>query len=449
MQFLWKYVDDVMGKGLEWYHIVELLFYASANLVPMALPLAILLSSIMTFGNLAERSELTAMKSAGMSLFKIMRPMMLFIFMLSVTAFFFSNNLWPVANLKFKSLLWDITEAKPTFSLKPGIFNNDIPGYSIRISGKDEETGVLQDVLIYDHTNHYATNNRVIRAETGVFEHTADKSFLFLTLENGAFYEEYYLPKAKREGQWLPHVENHFRKQIIRMDMSEFRMVRTNEDLFAQDFEMLNLAQLVKYEDTMWTDIAERKAGMVDFSNRSLLLMRDSFPPDLDTIDASVNYMNALSFSDRTRVFDIATNQVRNIQTYYERQAENLESEAAVIDRYRIEWHRKFTLSFACVILFFIGAPLGAIIRRGGLGMPVVISVILFLIFHVISITGEKMVKTGALEPWTGMWLSSMILFPLGLFLTIQAAKESQLFSAEAYIRFFRAIGVILRFVKP
>ncbi len=442
MQFLWKYVDDLMGKGLEWYLIAELLFYASANLVPMALPLAILLSSIMTFGNLGERSELIAMKSAGMGLFRIMLPLIVFIVINGISAFFFSNNLWPVANLKFKSLLFSITEKKPTFNIKPGAFYSEIPGYSIRVKGKDPDTEELSDILIYDHTNRYAANSKVIHAKRGTMQKSAENKFLILTLEDGIIYEEHYIPVAKRKNTFHPHIENAFKKQIIRIDMSELAFVKAKEDLFSQDFEMLNIQQLVEAEDSIKVCKEKRMDDLTAFMARALYLRRDSNEVNMDTVKSTKDYLNALNFSDRSRILELAVKHARNTKRFVEKNVvEHLENQDYLINRYRIEWHRKFTLSFACIILFFIGAPLGAIIRKGGLGMPVVFSVLLFLVFHILSLIGEKMVKSEVVEPWAGMWLGSAILFPFGLLITYAAAIDSKVLSREGWKKVIATAG--------
>lgn len=444
MQFLWKYVDDLMGKDLEWYYIVELLFYASANLVPMALPLSILLSSIMTFGNLAEKSELVAMKSAGLSLFRIMAPLIVVIFMTSGAAFYFSNNLWPVANLKFRALLWDITEKKPTFNLNAGVFYNGIEGYSIRIRGKNAEDNTIQDVLIYEHKDPYAPNRKVIRAESGKMEKSEDDRFLILTLYNGINYEESSPVKKKgrkkKESGYFPHVTNKFGEHRIKFDLSSFQMEKTNEDLFQGNFEMLNLSQLQTAEDSLSLKMDERRTDFLTYLDKSYMIRRDTIPIDLDTVAPMTDWWEYVNLGERKTVLKLAANQARSNGNYVERSIDEMASREQFIDRHRLEWHRKFTLSFACVILFFIGAPLGAIIRKGGLGMPVVFSVVLFLIFHILSLTGEKMVKSIVVEPWFGMWMSSMILFPLGVFLTYKAAKDSKVFDRETWTKVFNTI---------
>jgi lipopolysaccharide export system permease protein len=438
MQFLWKYVDDLMGKGIEWHVIAELLFYATASLVPMALPLSILLSSIMTFGNLGEKSELIAMKSAGMSLFRIMSPLIVFTVLTSGAAFYFSNYLWPVANLKFTSLLWDITAKKPTMNLKPGVFYNGIEGYSIRIQDKDQDKGTIQDLLIYDHLDHRNPNRKVISAKSGIMKRSDDGRYLVLTLIDGTSYEEAD-PRQRRKGEtsYYPHTTNRFEQHNIRFDLSGFNMNSSSEDQSQGNFKMLNVSQLQAAEDSLVEELSERHQEYAEYLNHSLIVLSDSVPVSFDTITASTGFYSNMSLQEKVTTAAQTTDMVRKHYNFAKRLDEEFGSREKYIDRHKIEWHRKFTLSFACIILFFIGAPLGAIIRKGGLGMPVVFSVGLFLSFHIISLTGEKMAKSAVLDPWLGMWLSTLIFFPLGVLLTYKAAQESSLFAAEFWKKLF------------
>ena len=242
MQFLWKYVDDLMGKGLEWYVLVELLTYATASFVPLALPLGVLLSSIMTMGGLGENSELTPMRSAGMHLFRILLPLFIVSVLLAGVSFTFSNNVLPVANLKFQSLLWDVTKKKPALNLVPNVFYSGIEGYSIRVRDKDPETGVLEDVLIYDHTKAFHGNRTVIRARSGYMNRSTDGNYMLLTLEDGQFYDE-RSPTGRSDAR-MPLLQGTFRKDIVRLDLTGLGLDRTDEDLFRDHYKMLTLGQL-------------------------------------------------------------------------------------------------------------------------------------------------------------------------------------------------------------
>lgn len=438
MQFLWKYIDDMVGKGLDGTIIAELLFYTSANLVPLALPLAILVSSIMTFGNLAEHFELTAAKAAGISLQRIMMPLLFAAISISALAFFFSNNVLPYTNLKMGSLLYDIRQQKPALSIREGVFYNGIEGYSIKVGDKDEDGKTIYRVMIYDHTGGMG-NRKLVVADKGRMESTPDQRFLILTLFNGSSYEE----QSKNKGGVDSHplMRNGFKEYVIRFDLSQFKLNRTNEELFKGGHQMMNLSQLNKAVDSLSTDWVRRENLSKMNVQPYFLFLRDSvkfkqrvkFYPPIGVND-SITPASSLAY------YDNAMNQARAMQSYLLGQRDEKESRSYQLARFKVEWHRKLTLSAACFILFLIGAPLGAIIRKGGLGMPLVISILFFLAYHVASITGEKFAKEGIIPPWRGMWLSSMILLPIGLFLIYKATHDSVIFDRESYVGFFRRL---------
>ena len=431
MQFVWKYIDDFVGKGLDSLVIAELLFYASANLVPMSLPLAILLSSIMTMGSMAEHYELVAMKSSGLSLFKILRPLILFIALVALGAFYFNNTISPYANLKFKSLLWDVTKKKPSMELKEGVFYNGIDGYSIRVSSKDKESNRLYDVLIYQHDKESPGNRRVIRAEEGEMIKSPRGQDLMLHLLNGVSYDE--IVSSDKEA--APHTKNRFEEDFITMDLSDFNLQRSDEDLWKSHMKMLSMGQLRLVIDSLYDQNEKRKQEFARYMQRSITVMDSS--KRVAFIDTASNYvrMEDLDLNEKRQAINVATNITRNAKNYMNRTTEEQSSRVEYINKHKVEWHRKLTLSFACIILFFIGAPLGAIIKKGGLGFPVIFSVIFFLVFHISSISGEKMVGSGKLLPYQGMWMSSIILLPIAIFLTYTAAKDAALFDRDMYAR--------------
>ena len=426
MQFLWKYIDELVGKGLEWYLVAELLFYASANLVPMALPLAILLASIMTFGSFGEHYELVAMKSAGMSLVRIMYPLLIVTAITSGCAFLFTNYVWPKANLEFASLLYDIRHKKPAFDIQEGVYYDGIDGYVIRVEQKDEDGLGLRDVLIYDHTKKEG-NVHVIRAERGRMEMLEDQNYLVFTLMNGTSYEE--IQEDKR-----PHMTSSFDREVLRFDLSGFAMERSDKDIFKDNYQMLNLGQLESAIDTYNIRLDQR---MDEYGK---MLARKTVPPDLDSNEVILTAVNdsakmaaftGLMKDEQSTIIETAISQLRSNKTFVEAKGDVIDSHVRSINRHRIEWHRKFTLSIACILLFFIGAPLGAIIRKGGLGLPVVISVLFFLVYHITSITFEKLAKQGEVDPAFGMWVASMVLLPIGLFLTYKASTDSRILDME------------------
>jgi len=435
MQFLWKYIDDIVGKGLDWVVILKLLVYVSASLVPMALPLAILLSSLMTFGNLGEHYELVAFKSAGISLKRVLRPLSVMVVLLSIVAYLFSNYWLPIANLKSKSLLYDVKKQKPTMDIRPGIFSDGLDDFSIRVKQKKiiDETEHLYDVMIYDHRN--PGNRSVTVAEEGIMTISENKRYLVLKLFNGENYDESF---QKRRDYKYPMARTRFEENVIRFDLAQFDLSRTDEDLFKSNYKMLNMDQLDEAIDTltaMRNDHFERfQDGLYKsyyrFAGIKQEVTRDSLlekRPDLETL------IRSLPTNKQKQIYATAGNLARNSKSRLDSMVSDLYSRDKYIRYHKIYWHKKLTLSFACFILFLIGAPLGAIIRKGGLGMPIVISVIFFLIFHMVSITGEKMAKEGAIEVVRGMWMASAILLPIGLFFTYKATSDSSIFRLDNY----------------
>jgi lipopolysaccharide export system permease protein len=427
MQFIWKYIDDFVGKGLDGFVIAELLFYASANLVPMSLPLAILLSSIMTMGSMAEHYELVAMKASGLSLWRIMLPLILFIVVISAGAFYFNNTISPFANLKFKSLLWDVTHKKPTLEVKEGVFYNGIDGYSIRVAEKDKESNEMTDVLIYQHNRENPGNRRVIRAAQGEMKKSGTNQNMVLYLQNGVSYDELFDKKSDN----YPHIKSRFQEDYIMMDLSGFDLQRTDEDLWKSHMKMMSMGQLKLAIDSLNAQKSIRRGDFERYMDRSISI-KDTTALVKDT---TALLYDDLEISEQRQVVSVAMNMTRNAKNYMNRTAEEIKGRQEYINKHEIEWHRKLILSFACLILFFIGAPLGAIIKKGGLGLPVIFSVLFFLIFHITSISGEKMVNSGVLTPLAGMWLSSMILLPIAIFLSYKASKDAALFDRDTYSR--------------
>jgi lipopolysaccharide export system permease protein len=415
MQFIWVYLDDLVGKGIDPLTILQLLVYASARIVNMALPLAILMSSIMTFGTLAENYELTAMKSAGMSLSRILRPLVVFMCALSIFSFVFANNAWPIANLKFRTLLYSIVQQRPTLNLESGVFYNGIEGISIRVMDKNIETGVLKDVLIYDHRNQNLGNRTVIRAQEGDMSETADKRFLILTLKNGVTYEEKEENNRPKKGamqpqkpvKHMPLVSGNFETMVLRLDLSSFIFKNNDEEIFKNSFEMMTVAQLDQTID-------------------SLAIQRDSLAIAIQNFQGSNTAQKDLNTPSITSAKNVALDNNAKQQKTLEGMNEELLNRTKFINRHKIEWHRKFTLAFSCIILFFIGAPLGAIIRKGGLGWPTILALGIFILFEMLTIAGEKMTKSNILEPYIGMWLATFVTLPMGIFITYRARMEGK-----------------------
>jgi len=469
MQFLWRYVDDLVGKGLEITVIAELMFFASVQVIPMALPLAILLASLMTFGNMGENYELTAIKAAGVSLPKAMKSLITVTLITAVAAFWFTNNVLPIANLKLYSLLWSVKTAKPELDIKEQIFYDGFEDYRIKISHKDAETNLLHDLMIYDHRDRLNRNSNVTMADSGRIQLSEDKKHMVLTLMDGVTYEENVDRKKKRlrDRDKQQFRIDRFKKQTALVPMQGYDFTRTDEKLFTHSDKMKNLQQLVHDEDSIQQarskiigDLSRRTENFFFLKGKYAYRSKTNrpMPQELKEADKKVKKEDPMAIIDSVQAINTdslflslandkkrmsiqsALRQARDNKNLIDDQLRFIGNEDEKIIRHNIELHRKFTLSFACLIFFFIGAPLGAIIRKGGLGMPVVISILFFIFYYIIDTMGLKFAKEGVWPVYQGIWLSSAILFPLGVFLTYKAASDSALLNADAYIIFFRKL---------
>ncbi|MEE3163959.1 MAG: LptF/LptG family permease [Bacteroidota bacterium] len=434
MQFLWVYADDLIGKGLAPWVIAELMIYASARLVNLALPLAILVASIMAFGSLAERNELTALKSAGLSVFRIFRPLIVTMLLISMGAFWFSNAAWPVANLKFRALLFSVTQKKPTLNLIPGAFYNGIEGFAIRVESKEED-GTLNDVLIHDHREGETGVSRVIRAEQGTM--VQDGNRLTIVLSNGFSYEEDLEQSKRRKERLHPHIASSFERQEFEIDLASLDFSKADEGLFKRAHEMMTVAQLGHAMDSLQGLVDQRLEEVELYGGRQTVLLRDTVSA-VGTVQAAGPLWTAMSPTERRMAFDGARSLARNTRQGIANGIENADTRVRAMNRHAIEWHRKFFLALSCILLFFIGAPLGAIIRKGGLGMPTVLAIGIFLAFYILSMIGEQMVKAGTVTPAFGMWMSSLALLPFAIYFTRQAMRDAQAFHINWPFRFFR-----------
>ena len=414
--------------------IAELLFYATATLVPLALPLAILVSSIMTLGNLAEHYEIVAAKSAGISLQRLLKPMFVTAIFISMMAFLFSNYMLPFTNLKMGSLLYDVRQQKPAFYINEGLFYNGIDGYSIKVGSKDKDNSTLRNIMIYDHSAMNG-NTKVVVAKKGIMRMSDDEKFLLVDLEDGYSYDEQAGKSSQGPSRSPQLLRTKFKTYGFRFDLSSFKLSRTNEDLFKDNFQMLNLGQLETAIDSFDVELSKRVKESASSGKSYLMSYRESL---LSSMIPDTTNLALINSKTSQIVYENAIGQARNLKSYFTSIADEVESRQELKSRFAIEWHRKFTLSIACFILFLIGAPLGAIIRKGGIGLPVVISVAFFLLFHIISITGEKFVREGVLQPVVGMWIASAVLLPIGALLLYKATHESVIFDADFYIRFFK-----------
>lgn len=463
MQFLFRMIDDLVGKGLGFDVLGELFFYAALTMVPTALPLAVLLASLMVFGNLGEKLELTAMKAAGISLFRIMAPLIVLMVAVAIGAFFFQNNVLPVAQSKMWTLMFSVRQKTPEVEIPERSFYDEIPGMNLYIDHKDPVTGMLYGMIIYDISKG-SDNTRVILADSGRFSFTEDKTRLFLELHSGEMFENLtdrslgsgnsgYLP-FRREEFSRKDVYFKFDANFNRMDESGIRSqyVGQNVKQLLHSIDSIN-AQVdsigSRYADELLTTSyvgvkTHRMASAGTPGDHAPgTTVRVAEPPAPESAARAAADINVDSVFARpsasymkTYITQAIADAKRSRQEY-EFRSIMLTDQAKLMRRHEIEMQRKFTLSFAVLVFFFIGAPLGAIIKKGGLGTPLVISVILFIIYYIFDNTGYKMARDGKLEVWQGMWLSTTVLLPLGIFFTRKAIDDSAVFNADAYRALF------------
>ena len=458
MQFLWRYIDDLVGKGLSIDVIGELFFYAALTMVPMALPLAILLASLMIFGNLGEKFELTAMKASGISLLKVMSPLIMLISFIAVGAFFFQNNVLPVAQTKMWTLLYSMRQKSPELEIPEGVFYTQIPGYNFYVESKDRDSGTLFNMMIYDVSRGF-DNARVILADSGHLKSADDKAHLFLQLYNGEQFENLRENGAYSQSSQPYRSENFDLKEILLAFDANF--TRMDEAGMRNQYVGKNMTQLQATIDSVGLrvdsigavyakEIKERPYINVTPVSTRLVNGKAVEEVRIPYPAASVRSYNidSVFYADLHRTRNYLTGAIRRVQTIkqeYEFRSFVMEEDRATIRRHGIEMHRKFTLSFACLVFFFIGAPLGAIIRKGGIGTPLVISVLLFIFYYIIDNTGFKFARDGKTAVWEGVWLSSFVLLPLGVFLTYKAMRDSAVLNGDAYKNFFRRLRGLQR----
>jgi lipopolysaccharide export system permease protein len=444
MQILWKYIDDLVGKGLDMLTLTEFLIYASATLVTLAMPIAILLSSIMTFGKLGENFELVAIKSSGISLLRFMRPLFFVSIVLSGIAFLFANYIAPVANLKFAVIYHDIYEKSPAFDLKDGVFYDGFRGFSIKVDKKDKDRSTLHNVLIYEQSNGVQDNT--IISQTGKMSMSTDKKFLEFKLENGNRYEENgTFNSTKNE-----FINLGFKEYNKLFDLSQLNLQKTSDSLFMNNIRMKTMRQLnvdldslKKVPDSLYKRNKNQLAFYIKYSN-----FKDSVATKKETaiVKEKIPSKKVTAFdalipdSLENVVYEQTLNNVNNARNLLQMAAVDYKSQNDDFTQHEIEWHKKLSLSIACLVLFFIGAPLGSIIRKGGLGLPLVMALVFFMIFYLLNIFGEKFTKEHTLIPIVGMWLPVIVLSPVGFFLTYKAMHDSQLFNKEYYYRLFKNI---------
>ena len=443
MQIVWKYIDDMVGKGLDFGVIAELLLYASATVVPMALPIAILFASIMTMGNFGEKYELVAIKAGGISVRRVMMPMALIALLLAGVAFYFANDVLPVAMHHYRLTLYDIQRKKPAISIRPSEYYKDIEGYVIRVNQKDKDGRTLHDIIIYDHSQGIHRTN-IIVADRGQMQTTPDDRYLVFTLYDGYTYSQ---PENGENYESRPLTSIGFDEQVMTFDISSFAFNKSEEDIFSGNYQMMNVQQLDTTIDLLKTGLEERcqdyKKALLSKLKSYKVWVNAQETPLADTayrsyIDVTQRVADTLDLA-RKKIYvqaqAIANNALSDAKMY----RRDIENESEYINRHYIEWMRKYTLSFGCLLLFFIGAPFGSIVRKGGLGMPLVASVAFFVIYYVVGMIGEKSVREGATGP-IGMWIATFVFIPIGLLLTYQATTDINVFDPVFWRKLFHRL---------
>jgi len=444
MQFFWLYIDDLVGKGLDLPTILKLVGLVTLFWIPTALPLSLLFSSIMTFGNLGESFELIAIKSAGIPLLRFMRPLLIFAFFVCGLAFLFANNIIPVTQKKLSALKYDIIVAKPAFDIKEGIFYDKIDGYVIKLGKKEKNDSVIHDVVIFEKGGQLQDYLTV--AKTGVMRLSNNKRDLEFILQNGSRFEE----SGQRNSRNTQFIQMGFATYKKVFDLKSFQIGKTGDSAF-YDPKMLSIRQLNSTIDSLYnldslfvTKTRREFApylSFVRFADTGWVKSAAAAPSSSDTIQ---QFDQLIPDSLKQTIYSNAIGTIHNIRGYTLVLETEYKERYQSLNLHKIEWHRKFTLSFACLVLFMIGAPLGSIIRKGGLGMPLVFAIIFFVFFYLLNNFGEKLVRSNELSPLNGMWLSTFLLIPIGLFLTYKAMSDSQLFNNEFYYRQFKRFRLFL-----
>ncbi len=454
MQFLWRYIEDLVGKGLSVSVIGELFFHAAITMVPTALPLAVLLASLMTFGNLGEKFELTAMKAAGISLLRIMKPLIVFMVLLAVGAFFFQNNVLPIAQTKMYTLILSMRQKSPEVEIPTRSFYDQIPGMNLYIEDKNPETGMLYDLIIYD-VSRGIDNSRVILADSGKLNFTEDKTRLFLHLYQGEMFENLrdnsmgsstssYLP-FRRESFTDKQIYFIFDSNFNRIDEGAIRSQYVGKNVKELSFSIDSLGEVVDSLGTAFGHELQARPSVgvrryeTEYNDHKRTQTRIELPPVPGDLDIDSLFSSPSPAMAKTYLVQ-ATNKANQQIREFEFRSSLLIEQQKLMRKHQIEMQKRFTLSFAVLIFFFIGAPLGAIIKKGGIGTPLVISVLLFIIYYIFDNMGYKMARDGRLPVWMGIWLSSAVLLPLGVFLTYKAIGDSNVLNIDAYRAYFRRL---------
>ena len=446
MQFLWKYVDDLVGKGLEIHVLLKFLFYAAGSLMNMALPLAILLASLMTFGNMGERFEVVAMKSAGISIAKMMAPLAFLSFLLTIFAFWYADKVIPVANLKLRTLIYSVQEQKPALNIESGVFYNGFEDVTIRVGNKKSDNATIEDVLLYDHSRHQG-NVTMTYAKSGTMRMTDDGKYLLFVLHDGYFWDESVNTDSRSASYPLSRAT--FKEQYKRFDLSSFELQESDEEFFASSQQSMPLAMLAEKIDTMKLCVEQTQKDIpVAFLNNMYYF--SNFVKNKEVLEPRMHKdsLPVLTSQQKLETYNYLKNNIESVvnSTYFATQ--DVFYRKMSLRSYQVEYHNKYTFSLACLLFFFIGAPLGSIIRKGGIGIPLVITVAFFTFYFMLTAFGKNMARTGEMSAFGGVWLSTIVLIPICIFLTYKATVDAGILSRETYEKFFRKVRVKLQSIK-
>jgi lipopolysaccharide export system permease protein len=433
VQYLLKYVDELSGKDISILKFGELFFYFSFNMMPQSLPLAIMFSALMTYGNLGQHNELTAIKSAGISLLRILTPVFMFVVVLTVGLFYFSDLLLPKLNLKAYSLMYDIKKTKPALDIKQGIYYNEIPKYSIYVGKKYEDGETLGEIQIYDHSDERGKTNLVL-ADSGRMTISDDKRLLVFELFDGVRYSDYMEGDFKSDDNYI---RSDFSRSKMVFDLSSFSMNETPEQLFARDRRMLPVDKLkIAIDSLKRTEVEERRV----FQENVQSFFRYGLLDDSSVVDASTLPITELSLKDKQRVLVHAMNRTGNDRHQVGNKIRKIERIHKTTNDFLLYLLKKYSEAFACILMFLLGAPVGAIVKKGGLGYPVLMTVIFFIIYYVLTVYGDKMVRAGGVNPYLGVWGPFVVIAPVAIFFLVQARNDADLFDIGVYKAFFKRL---------
>ena len=439
LQFIWVYIDDLVGKGLTLDIIFEFIFWGTSMFISLALPLSTMLASIMTTGNFGEHNELLAMKAAGLSVQRVMLPLFFWVLLISIGAFFISNNMIPYSNMKIYTLQYDINKKRKEVKIPTGVFYDGLDNISLYAETQEDETGLMRNIIVYDHRGERGNTN-VTLAKSGHIRLTDNKQHLIFTLYDGYTYEDVATDRPNDTS--APFQRRAFDEQIILVSLVGYDFKRSDDGLYKNDARTQSLGPLTANIDSLQALQTEYRGSQSENFQETTSLALRSQPDSLNTAQRpyAINcdsVFNTMTLERQSSAAATAISTIERVMNSIEPYFLEDNIRDIPIRRARVEWHRKFTLSFACLIFFFIGAPLGAIIRKGGFGMPVVVSLFFFVVYWVIDISGIKLSRDGVVDPAFGVWLSTLVLLPIGIFLTYKATTDSALFNVDKYRKFF------------